>query len=65
MGAEKPAFQVFLPSYTVAPYKGDSKKVGMYSRNLKGPEWSEAVGFCNVLGVVNLITVSAVMDDEM
>jgi len=65
MGAEKLAFQVFLPSYTVPPCKGDSKKVGTYNRNLKGAEWSEAVGFCSVLGAVNLITVSAVMDDEM
>jgi hypothetical protein len=65
MGAEKLPFQVFLPSYTVAPYKGYSKKVGTYNRNLKGSEWSVAMGFCSVLSVVNLITVSAVMDDEM
>jgi hypothetical protein len=65
MGAEKLPFQEFLPSYTVAPYKGDSKKVGTYNRNLKGSEWIEAVGFCSVSRVVNLITVSAVMDDEI
>jgi len=56
-----------VPSYTVAPYKGGSKKVGTYeyNRNLQGSEWSEAVGFSSVLRVVNLITLSAVMDDEM
>jgi hypothetical protein len=65
MGAEKLALRVFVPSYTVAPYKGGSKKVGTYNRNLKGSGWNEIVGFCSVLRVVNLITVSAVMDDEM
>jgi len=65
LGAEKLALQVFVPSYTVAPQKGVSKKVGTYNRNLKGREWSEAVGFCIVLRVVKLITVSAFMDDEM
>lgn len=62
MGTEKLALQVFVPSYTVAGYKGVSSA---YNRNLKGSEWSEAVGFCSVLKVVNLIAVSAVLDDEM
>jgi hypothetical protein len=39
--------------------------VGAFNRNLKGSEWSEALGFCSVLEMVNLITVSVVMDDEM
>jgi hypothetical protein len=64
MGTEKLALQVFV-IYIVAPYKGSSKKVSTYNRNLNGSEWNEDVGFCNVLKVVNLITVSAVLDDEM
>jgi hypothetical protein len=63
MGTEKLALQVFVLSYTVAPYKGGSKKVSTCNRNLNGSEWSEDVGFCSVLKVVNLITVSAVLDD--
>jgi hypothetical protein len=65
MVAEKSALQVFAPSYTVTPYKVGSKKGGTYNRNLKESEWSEAVGFSCVLRVVNLITLSAVMDGEM
>jgi len=42
-GAVKLALKVSLP-YTVAPYKGGSKKMSTYNRYLKGSECTEAVG---------------------